>query len=348
MGGLCWVEVPWHREVGAGQSMGDEHPWRPGGLMMWSRYLPRFVPLVLVVLLLPACGDSADDSADTTVAPTTTVIETTTTAPPASTTAPTTATTTTTSSTPVPTSTTSTADSSSSTAPIGEEIVVYVAMGDSMAFSPPSPDGVIYRYAEMLLDEFGVEVDLRNRAVGSLHSTTMLEQLRTNERLRNDLAEADAVTTDIPINVWVESLKTVTGSEGRNPADCGGDDGHQCLRDALEQYKTDTDAIIDEIVAICDPDEVLIRIYDVYMINTIVMLETGTLDAINPYWKAGNDYVEESAARYGIPVAQVYDAFMGPDGTDDPYVKGLLDDDQLHPNAEGAALMADLLDELGY
>ena len=64
--------------------------------------------------------------------------------------------------------------------------------------------------------------------------------------------------------------------------------------------------------------------------------------------QAGMDYVEESAARYGIPVAQVYDAFMGPDGTDDPYLKGLLDDDQLHPNAAGAALMADLLDQFGY
>jgi lysophospholipase L1-like esterase len=115
----------------------------------------------------------------------------------------------------------------------------------------------------------------------------------------------------------------------------------------LETYKADTEAIIDEIVAICDKD-VLIRIYDVYMLNTGSQLETGTLEISNPYWKAGMDYVEESAARYGIPVAQVYDAFMGPNGIDDPYVKGLLDDDQLHPNAEGAALMTDLLDEFGY
>ena len=84
------------------------------------------------------------------------------------------------------------------------------------------------------------------------------------------------------------------------------------------------------------------------MINTGFKLETGTLDISNPYWKAGMDYVEESAARYGIPVAQVYDEFMGAGGTDDPYVKGLLLDDQLHPNADGAALIADLLDQLGY
>jgi predicted dienelactone hydrolase len=39
---------------------------------MRSRYLPRFVPLVLVVLLLAACGDTADEPADTTLAVTTT------------------------------------------------------------------------------------------------------------------------------------------------------------------------------------------------------------------------------------------------------------------------------------
>ncbi len=48
------------------------------------------IPLTVVVLLLPACSDSADDSADTTLAPTTTTTATsttTTTAAPTTTTA---------------------------------------------------------------------------------------------------------------------------------------------------------------------------------------------------------------------------------------------------------------------
>ena len=45
---------------------------------MWSRYLPRFVPLILVVLLLAACNGSSDEAADTTVATTTTAAPTTT------------------------------------------------------------------------------------------------------------------------------------------------------------------------------------------------------------------------------------------------------------------------------
>lgn len=112
----------------------------------------------------------------------------------------------------------STTSSSSLTQP-AKEAVVYVAMGDSGAFTPPSPDGLIYRYSEMLADQFATEIDLRNRAVGSLHSTTMLEQLRASEDLRGDLGAADVVTSNIPINVWVESLKTVTSFEGRDPAD---------------------------------------------------------------------------------------------------------------------------------
>jgi hypothetical protein len=224
-------------------------------------------------------------------------------------------------------------------------VIVYVAMGDSLAFTPDRETGVIFRYAEMLSGRFDADVDLRNHTEGAIHSSELLDRLRTNERLRSDLAEADVVTLDVPINVWVEPLLIWRDPD---PAECGGEDNQQCLADALDLYRSDTDAIIDEITALCDPDEVLIRLYDNYVLNPGYKLEHGTIDVINSYWKAGMDHVELSAARYGIPVAQVYDAFMGPDGTDDPYLKGLLDEDQLHPSADGAALIADLLDDLGY
>ena len=48
--------------------------------------LRSLLPLTLVALLLAACGDTADDTADTTLAPTTTGVETTTTLPPTTTT----------------------------------------------------------------------------------------------------------------------------------------------------------------------------------------------------------------------------------------------------------------------
>jgi hypothetical protein len=272
--------------------------------------------LVAAVLMVGACGDGTAETTDEPTDSATTVGDT---QPP-----------------------------TTATVTTGEmETLVYVAMGDSLGNTPDEPEGVMWQYAEKLEQHFGAEVDLRNRVVGGIGSSRLLGQLRSNEDLRAELAEADVVTTDIPIDVWVKPMQTVAGWGGADPAECGGDDHLQCMRDALDQYKADTDAIIDELVAIC-PDDVLIRLYDNFMLNTGYKLETGTLDLTNPYWKAGMDYVEESAARYGIPVAQVYDAFMGDSGTDDPYAKGLLLDDQLHPNAKGAALIADLLHNLGY
>jgi hypothetical protein len=53
--------------------------------MMRPLSLRRLIPFILIVLLLPACGDSADDAADTTLAPTTTTLPPTTTAAPTTT-----------------------------------------------------------------------------------------------------------------------------------------------------------------------------------------------------------------------------------------------------------------------
>jgi len=61
------------------------------------------VPLTLVVLSLPACSDTADDSADTTLASTTTTVEATTTTEAPTTTTTKAPTTTTTSTVPLPT-----------------------------------------------------------------------------------------------------------------------------------------------------------------------------------------------------------------------------------------------------
>jgi lysophospholipase L1-like esterase len=75
---------------------------------------------------------------------------------------------------------------------------------------------------------------------------------------------------------------------------------------------------------------------------------SGTAHITNPYFVETQEYLEETAARYGIPVAQVYDEFMGPDGTDDPQDRGLVMTDQRHPTKEGAQLIAEMLHDLGY
>jgi hypothetical protein len=273
----------------------------------------RLAVSAIVVMTLAACGSGGeqDATADTS-------------APQA---------TTTTSATGVPTT--------------SDDVVVYVAMGDSGNFAPDTTTGAIFQYAEMLSEDLGAQVDLRDHTQGGQESSELLALLRSDEGLRKDLAEAQAVTLNIPIAVWVEPFQIVTGWNGADPAGCGGPEHTQCLQDALDAYTADTDAILDELTTLADPHDVMIRIWNVYMINIGRKLEVGALDTINPFWQSALAYLDQSAAEHSIPVADTYEAFNGPDGTDDPYLTGLIEADQLHPTAEGATLIAELLHDAG-
>lgn len=213
----------------------------------------------------------------------------------------------------------------------------YVALGDSITW------GFINRYAEMLEQDLGVKVNLHDWTEGGGHSSRLLERLRTDPGLRQALRDAEVITFEIPWNVVETPWQTF---EGVVPGVCGGADNQDCLRTAFDTYKADTDAIIAEIVSLRSPSEALIRTMDTYQFWVSGSKEAGTFDVINRYWRDANVHVIEAAARYNIPAARVYDAFMGKDGTEDPRDKGLTSG--LHTTTEGAILIARLFRELGY
>ena len=245
--------------------------------------------------------------------------------------------------------TTATTAASTTTAASDEEPLVLVAFGDSV-ISYPNPDsgsGAIGAYANMLEKEFGVPVEVRNRASFGSSPTDLIKAL-DSERLRKELAEADVVLLEIPQGDTNPAFPTATGWQGLDPAGCGGDDNLQCLRDYVTENKASVEAIFSALTAVCDPSTTLIRALDVYMLHVEDALASGILHITNPYFVETQEYLEETAARYGIPVAQVYDEFMGPDGTDDPQDRGLVMTDQRHTTEEGAQLIAEMLHDLGY
>jgi hypothetical protein len=215
----------------------------------------------------------------------------------------------------------------------------YVALGDSVTF------GMIPRYAEMLEQDLGVKIEIHDHSRADDHSSRLLERLRTDELLRQDLREAEVITFEIPWHVIAVPWQTFEfGASGA----CGGVDNQDCLRGAFETYMADTDEIIAEIVSLRSPSEALIRTQDTYQIKVRETQASGTFEIMNGYWREANAHVIEVATRYDIPVARVYDAFMGEDGIEDPRDKGLLLADGVHTNSEGATLMAELFRELGY
>ena len=59
--------------------------------------------------------------------------------------------------------------------------------------------------------------------------------------------------------------------------------------------------------------------------------------------------MQEVAESYGIPVARVWEDFMGTDGEIPDLVEaGLVSVDGIHPTAIGAQRMAELYHDLGY
>jgi len=226
--------------------------------------------------------------------------------------------------------------------------LVYVPMGNSLTFIPPGSQSFIARYTTMLEEDFGVEVEVRRHTVGGQRTDDFLEQLRTNDRLREDLGGADVVTLLIPNDEWGVPFRTAAGAGGRDPSECGGDDDQQCLRDVIDSYKQHVDQIFDELTTIVDPALTLIRVQDFYEFGTNVMTQED-FDLSDPYWREGQAYVEQVAGQHGIPVAQVFDDFMGTDGLYvDLVADGLVQPDGVHPTAEGAGRMATLVHDLGY
>jgi hypothetical protein len=215
----------------------------------------------------------------------------------------------------------------------------YVAMGESITF------GTVSRYAKILEQDLGVKIDLHDWQTPSEHSSNLLKKLRTNEILRRDIREAEVITFLIPLGAISGPMIRY---ERGDPGACGGADNQDCLREAFATYMADTDAILAEIVSLRSPSEALIRVQDTWQLKVRETKASGSFEMFNQYWREANAHVIEVATSYHIPVARVYDAFMGPDGVQDPRDYGLLGPDGLHPTSEGSDLAAELFQKLGY
>jgi lysophospholipase L1-like esterase len=219
----------------------------------------------------------------------------------------------------------------------GDEEWDYVALGDSITWGMPD------RYAAMMEQDLGVTVIVHGKTVANDLTSRLLERLRTDTRLRQDLREAEVITLQIPFSGFAFPMTRYMNS----PAACGGVDNQDCLREALEAFKEDVEGIIDEIVSLRSPSEALIRTQDMHPYYVTEQKEAGAFEVTDAYWREANAHITSVASGHRIPVAQVYDAFAGESGAEDPRNRGLVSDGA-HTTPKGAALMAECFRELGY
>jgi lysophospholipase L1-like esterase len=121
----------------------------------------------------------------------------------------------------------------------------------------------------------------------------------------------------------------------------------ECAETMLTEAGANYTAILEEIVALADIEDTIIRAqtYDNPYVNR--WKAQGVFEE-RPMVARLNQQIVEIASQYGIPVADVYHDFNGPDGDEDPGDKGYVHTDEFHNNDAGILRMAELLRGLGY
>jgi hypothetical protein len=76
--------------------------------------------------------------------------------------------------------------------------------------------------------------------------------------------------------------------------------------------------------------------------------QAGIVDVCTRYHEEQQAAIARAAAAYRVRVADVYRAFNGPGHREDPFAKGYLQADGIHPSNAGRAVVAQRLAGLGY
>ena len=237
------------------------------------------------------------------------------------------------------------AESSSATASTAERPVWdLVVMGDSVWIDIGAP------FARAVEDARGVDVRVHtwiNPDQGSYtrgggeRSADLLARLRTDEQLRADIGEAEIILFDVPMGILNDTCTS-------DPHSTDVEAARACMAEGSAAYRADVGPIFDELVALRDPSQAMVRVTDVWQFLYPTFQAAGTLDVARSTWQEMNGAVTDAADQHGIPVIHAYDAFTGPQGDRDPVAAGDVSADQFHLTSQGQSRLIAMVLELGF
>jgi lysophospholipase L1-like esterase len=219
----------------------------------------------------------------------------------------------------------------------------YTALGDSLAVGVlDTQGGYVKRYDAYITADTGVSVSLTDLGVNGAHSGDLLKSLQNDPNFRTHVSSSQVVTWDIGGDDLLHAINLFRNGQ------CGGADNQDCLRAAVVTFMHNWDAIVQQILALRDKSNTIIRTMDIYNPFVAELMVKGTFSTAEPYLDEVNQDIASSAKANGIPMAQVHLAFNGPNSDQDPVAKGLITIDGVHPNDNGHKVIADALRALGY
>jgi hypothetical protein len=224
---------------------------------------------------------------------------------------------------------------------------------DLLWVSDSSGWGVAEIYGAYLAEDLGIKINVMDKCMGFLSAGEILMPLKGEhtynlelEKMRNYFQEAEIIV------IYGNPEKSISEE---NPMDwnCGQDGLNTCYvnscgMEAFELYIEHMKEIYAIIFSERSGQPTMLRTFDAYNPRyTRYCTPEGVLDACVECWENYNKAIHQAADEMGVPVAGVFDAWNGPDHTEDPNEKGYTKDG-VHPNETGARVIADLLRATGY
>ena len=210
-------------------------------------------------------------------------------------------------------------------APAGQEAVSwdYVALGDSLAAGVGAERGYVDRYAAHLRNDTGARVRVSNLGVSGQTSSELLDALREDGSMRRAVEGAEVVTFNIGLNDLGRAGAAY--EEGT----CGGEDGEECLREAVDALKENWDAIVSEVLGLRSTGNTIIR-------TPGLGYTPRAGDDLEHYVSEVNRHIASAVRSKDLPHVEIPagEVGMSPDG--------------VHPNGAGYATIAGRLRGLGF
>ncbi len=199
----------------------------------------------------------------------------------------------------------------------------YVALGDSLAAGVGAERGYVDRYAAHLRNNTGAGIRVSNFGVSGQTSSELLDALRGDRSMRRAIGGAEVVTFNIGLNDLGRAGAAY--EEGT----CGGEDGEECLREAVQAVKDNWDAIATEILGLRSTKGTIIR-------TPGLGYTPQAEDDLEHYVSEVNRHIASTTRLNAVPYVEipVGEISMSPDG--------------VHPNDAGYATIADRLRGLGF
>jgi len=210
-------------------------------------------------------------------------------------------------------------------APVGQETVSwdYVALGDSLAVGVGAERGYVDRYAAHIRNDTNARVRVSNLGVSGQTSSELLDSLREDESMRRALEGAEVVTFNIGIN----DLGRAGYAYGEGS--CGGEDGEDCLREAVAALEGNWDAIVTELLGLRSTKNTIIR-------TPGLGYTPRAEDDLQPYVSEVNGHIASMARSKAVPHVAIPVGEIG------------MSADGVHPSDTGYAAIAGRLRDLGF